>query len=229
MPSTTSTIVAATIGSNHGSEISTNAFGSSEPAENTPRGRPKIGERNPPTSLASSALAIVSPSNPAYSVPSKRKETGLERSIAVPPAGSRRAVTTDPSGRGLPLQRPEPRAHHAHARDVVVGRVQEAVLLDDVHPLVVLDEEAIVQVVAVGQRLHLHRLDGPNVIRRLEPAAEHDLGDLVRRRPAPLVVRGQAAEVDLLVQDGGQRGPVLDDDRVHERAGELGSVHRRRP
>src|SRR5262245_2244356 len=188
MPSTRSIIVAVTIGSNHGSEISTKAFGSSDPAENTPRGRPMIGDRNPPTtSLASSALATVSPSNAAYSDPSKRKEIGLERSIDVPPSGSRRAVTVAPSGRGLPLQRPEPGAHHAHERDVAVGRVQEAVLLDDVHPLVVLDEEAVVEVVAVGHRLHHHRLDGPNVIRRLEPAAEDDLGDLVRRRPAPPV------------------------------------------
>ena len=39
---------AATIASNQGSLISTNAFGSSGPAVITPRGRPRIGLRNPP-------------------------------------------------------------------------------------------------------------------------------------------------------------------------------------
>ena len=67
--SSTLTIGAGMMGSNDGAVTSTNAQGSSTPAENTPRGRPRIGDgHTTSTPLASSALARVSPAN-ASSVP----------------------------------------------------------------------------------------------------------------------------------------------------------------
>ena len=94
-------MVAATIGSNHGSEISTNAFGSSAPAENTPRGRPRIGLRNGASiPFARIALAIVSPANAATSSPSNVNEIGMARSIADPPDAVRRPVTGCPRPEG---------------------------------------------------------------------------------------------------------------------------------
>ena len=94
-------MVAATIGSNHGSEISTKAFGSSAPAENTPRGRPRIGLRNGASiPFARIALAIVSPANAATSSPSNVNEIGLARSIADPPDAVRRPVTGCPRPEG---------------------------------------------------------------------------------------------------------------------------------
>ena len=99
--STRLTIVAATIGSNHGSETSTNALDSSTPAETIPRGRPRIGERHTTsTPFASSALASVSPSNPVSSRPSNVNPIGRDRSIHVPPSGSRRPVTPAAPRRG---------------------------------------------------------------------------------------------------------------------------------
>ncbi len=54
--------MADVIGSNQGSLTSTNADGSSAPAEYTPRGRPKIGDvHTTSTPFASNADASVSP------------------------------------------------------------------------------------------------------------------------------------------------------------------------
>ena len=154
MPSTTSTIVAATIGSNHGSEISTNAFGSSAPAEKTPRGRPRIGLRNRARSpLARSALASVSPANAGTSTPSKRNAIGRDRSIDAPPEASRPAVTAAPqrSGASSTGRKPE----HTTLIRVIrsVGRVEDRLLLDDEPAVRVLDVQPVVEVVSVGHRL----------------------------------------------------------------------------
>ena len=97
-------MVAATIGSNHGSEISTNAFGSSAPAEKTPRGRPRIGLRNGASMpFARIALAIVSPANAGTSSPSNENAIGRDRSIDEPPEASRPAVTCGASALGRVL------------------------------------------------------------------------------------------------------------------------------
>ena len=63
-PSTSLTIVAGTIGLNDGAVTSTNAHGSSTPAENTPRAGPgSASGHTTSTPFASSALARVSPAN----------------------------------------------------------------------------------------------------------------------------------------------------------------------
>ena len=69
------------MGSNDGAVTSTNAQGSSTPAENTPRGRPRIGDgHTTSTPLASSALARVSPAN-APDGPSFERDLDGRRSI----------------------------------------------------------------------------------------------------------------------------------------------------
>ena len=72
-----------------GARTSTKAHGSSDPADITPRGRPRMGRgQTTSTPFASSAEASVSPANPSESAPSNRKRTGRERSMR-PPAGRR--------------------------------------------------------------------------------------------------------------------------------------------
>jgi hypothetical protein len=66
------------------------------------------------------------------------------------------------------------------------------------------------------------------VVLGLEPVAEHDLDDLVRRRRVPVAARRESAELDLGVQHRDERIPVLVDETADERPPELGGFHDRR-
>ena len=99
-PSTAGTRVAATSASCQGPSMPTHAFGSSAPAEKTPRGRPRTALRaTAPCPAASSAEASVSPGSACSGAPSHVRASGAWRSTS-PPAGARLTARAPGARRG---------------------------------------------------------------------------------------------------------------------------------
>ena len=104
------TIVAGRIGSNHGAVISTNAFGSSTPAVITPRGRPRIGDTNPPRHAVREQGARDRVAREPLDVPSVEREASpaapgrSRRRPSRADVRSRRPLLADPVGRDHPVR-----------------------------------------------------------------------------------------------------------------------------